>query len=814
MTDTTRVRFWVQGVSCASCVQRVESALGQIDGIRDVVVNFASQAVRFDAETDAAIGPAISKLNDLGYPAKTQTIKISVTSMSCASCVGRVEKILNALPGVTNISVSLTAETARVTFLEGVVQTKEILSACASGGYPGSLVTEKSIDQIQQGKLTEQNASIRNAYIASLLTLPVLLLEMGGHISPILRDFVHKTIGHQNSWLIQFLFTTMVLFWPGRVFFKKGFPSLFRLQPDMNSLVAVGTTSAYCFSIAVMLFPSHFAEVERAVYFESAAVIVSLVLVGRYLEARSKGKTGQAIAKLVGLKAKTATILDQEKHVEVDISTLQVGDLIFGRPGERLAADGEVVSGESFIDESMLTGEPIPVSKKVGDIVIGGTVNGNGALVYRATRVGSDTTLSQVIRMVEDAQSAKLPIQEIVDKITFWFVPAILVLAILTFCSWVLLGSEQSLTRAVVASVSVLIIACPCAMGLATPVSIIVGTGKAAEHGVLFRRGDALQKLSSATIVAMDKTGTITEGRPMLTDFILADGFERQEVLAAVASVENYSDHPIARAVTNAATAEGLKLSEATSFESLTGYGVRATIGDKEILVCGDKLLIKEGIAFENLLEAERNIAIGGKTAFFAAIDGKVAAVIGVSDPIKKTSKQAISRLKNLGLKVVMITGDKDETAQEVARQVGVDGVISGVLPEGKVNALKDLQKTGEIVFVGDGINDSPALAFADVGIAIGTGTDVAIESADVVLMNGDPLGVASAVVLSRKTMKNIKQNLVWAFGYNIILIPVAAGALYPMFDVLLSPMLAAGAMALSSIFVLTNALRLRYVSI
>ncbi|MGF6862139.1 heavy metal translocating P-type ATPase [Rhodobacteraceae bacterium MBR-64] len=517
----------------------------------------------------------------------------------------------------------------------------------------------------------------------------------------------------------------------------------------------------------------------------------------------------------MGLQARTARVIRDGEAEDLDIDDILVGDILLVRPGERIALDGEVLSGEAYVDESMITGEPVPVAKAEGDAVTGGTVNGAGSLHIRATRVGADTTLAQIIRMVEQAQGAKLPIQGLVDRITLWFVPVVMAVAALTVAIWLAVGPDPAVTLALVAGVSVLIIACrcpcPCAMGLATLTSIMVGTGRATDMGVLFRKGDALQALASVDVVALDKTGTVTEGRPEMTDLVLADGFGRAEVLSLVAAVEGQSEHPVAEAITRAAQAEGAARAEVVQFESVTGYGVQARVAGHDVLVGADRLMAREGLNPGNLVTPEAELAARGRTALYAAIDGRVAAVIAVADPVKSASAEAIRALHAAGLCVAMITGDKRETAEAIAREVGIDTVIAGVLPDGKVAALDELRKNGSrVAFVGDGINDAPALAHADVGIAIGTGTDVAIESAVVVLMSGDLRGVVNAVQVSRHTMRNIRQNLFWVFGYNTALIPVAAGVLYPAFGLLLSPVLAAGAMATSSVFVLSNALRLR----
>ncbi len=549
------------------------------------------------------------------------------------------------------------------------------------------------------------------------------------------------------------------------------------------------------------------------VYFEAAAVIVVLILFGRLLEARAKGRTGQAIRKLAGLKARTARVKQGNAFVETPVENIAVGDILQVRPGEKIATDGEVLTGLSYVDESMISGEPIPLEKTTGAPVVGGTVNGQGALEYRATKVGSDTVLAQIIRMVEDAQGAKLPVQGLVDRITFYFVPVVMATAVLTILVWLMFGPSPALGFSLVAGVSVLIIACPCAMGLATPTSIMVGTGRAAELGVLFRKGDALQLLEQTTVVAVDKTGTLTKGRPELTDLRVAEGFKDDDVLRLVAALEDRSEHPIARAIVRAARERDLDLPEVSDFQSLTGFGVKAKVEGWDVLVGADRLMTREDIDLGAMADFAGQFGASGKTPLFVAIDGIAAAAIAVSDPIKETTPAALAALHGLGLKVVMITGDNEVTARAIAGQLGIKETIAGVLPDGKVEALGNLkQNSGKLAFIGDGINDAPALAAADVGVAIGTGTDIAIEAADVVLMSGDLFGVAAAFDVSQRTMRNIRQNLFWAFGYNVILIPVAAGVFYPFAGIQLSPMLAAGAMALSSTFVLTNALRLRWI--
>lgn len=811
MTTENELKLSLQGLSCASCVGRAEKALGAMDGVTVASVNLALETavVHFSGPVDAK--GAVATLEQAGYPARIQTMTMHIQSMSCASCVGRVDKALAAVPGVLDANVNLASETATVSYVEGQVGISELLRAATQAGYPARLKDRAAPEDMGERKAAEAENLARRTLFAAALALPVFVLEMGGHAVPTFHHWIAQTIGQQTSWLIQFILTTIVLIGPGRQFYQKGYPALMRGAPDMNSLVALGTSAAYVFSVVATFAPALLPQGTRAVYYEAAAVIVVLILLGRFLEARAKGRTGEAIRKLLRLQVKTAHVVRDDEAVEIDVDQILVGDVVLVRPGDRIAVDGVVTQGSSYVDESMISGEPVPAAKFENASVTGGTVNGTGSLRFRATRVGADTTLAQIIRMVEEAQGAKLPIQGLVDRITLWFVPVVMALAALTVLVWLVFGPEPALSYALVAGVAVLIIACPCAMGLATPTSIMVGTGRAAELGVLFRKGDALQGLQGVDVVALDKTGTLTQGRPELTDVFLADGYSRDEVLALVAAVERDSEHPIAQAIVRAAKNEGIPLVEISDFSSVTGMGVRATANGRSVLIGADRLMAQKGIELGNLNAVGDELATAGKTPIYAAVDGRIAAVLAVSDPIKPATRMAIKRLHALGLGVAMITGDNRKTAQSIADEIGIDHVVAEVLPEGKVAALKELRAGGkQIAFVGDGINDAPALAYADVGIAIGTGTDVAIEAADVVLMSGDLRGVVNAFDVSARTMRNIRQNLFWAFSYNSALIPVAAGALYPAFGILLSPVLAAGAMALSSVFVLSNALRLR----
>ena len=709
-------------------------------------------------------------------------------------------------------AVNFATGRATAHLVAGAASASDLEETVALLGYTARPITpEAGPDTQGDPREREAQGLARAVLLAGLLTAPVVVLEMGGFLYPPLQALIDARIGTQTSWVIQFALTTIVLFGPGLRFFRKGLPALWRLAPDMNALVALGTGAAWAYSVVATFAPALLPAGTRHVYFEAAAVITTLILVGRYLEAGAKGRTGQAIRRLMGLQARSARVLRDGEAVEVPIDEVRVGDLILVRPGEKIAVDGVVTEGASFVDEAMITGEPMPVAKGAGDRVVGATINTSGAFTFRATGVGADTVLAQIVEMVQRAQGAKLPIQAMVDRVTAWFVPAVMGVAAVTFLAWLILGPAPALTFALVAAVTVLIIACPCAMGLATPTSIMVGIGRGADLGVLFRNGDALQTLRAADIVALDKTGTLTRGRPDLTDLVPADGFHRAGVLALVAAVEQHSEHPVAAAIVAAAGSEGVAMPEPDGFESLSGLGVRATVAGRDVAVGADRFMGRLGFDISALgAEAER-LGQQAKTPLYAAIDGRLAAVLAVADPMKPDTAPAVEALHALGLRVVMITGDNRHTADAIARQLGIDEVVAEVMPDGKVSALERLRSGGhKLVFVGDGINDAPALATADVGIAIGTGTDVAIESADVVLMSGDLRGVANAIALSRATMRNIRQNLFWAFAYNAALIPVAAGALYPAFGLLLSPMLAAGAMAVSSVFVVSNALRLK----
>lgn len=803
----------IEGMSCASCAARIEKALKKIPEVLEANVNLSTEKAYITAVSSLQQQVLVKAIQKAGFDVKADQLELSIEGMTCASCVARVEKALNKVEGVTAASVNLATETAQVSGSN--LNIANLIQAVKKAGYEAQLKTAKvnfTEQQNFQQKKAEETASLyRDLWIALALALPVFILEMGSHLLPSFHHFVVHNIGTQNSWYIQFVLTTLVLLFPGRRFYQHGIPALLRLAPDMNSLVTVGTLAAYLFSVIATFFPFLLPQATVHVYFEAAAVIIALILLGRYLEARAKGKTSQAIQYLIGLQPKTARVLQDGQWLDLPISEVQQDMIIEIRPGEKVAVDGVVTSGHSYVDEAMVTGEPVPVAKNTDDRVVGGTINQNGTLQIRATAVGEDSVLAQIIKMVEQAQGAKLPIQAAVDKVTLWFVPAVMGLALLTFMVWFLFGPEPQLSYALVNAVAVLIIACPCAMGLATPTSIMVGTGRAAEMGILFRKGEALQLLQQTKVVAVDKTGTLTEGKPVMTDFQVLEGFNKQQVLQLIASVEAKSEHPIAYAIVQAAKEQQIELIEVSKFDSITGAGIKAQINNQDIQIGAERLMQQLGLNTEHFAGIASKLGQEGKTPLYAALDGKLAAIIAVADPIKDTSFKAIEELHRQGLKVAMITGDNPHTANAVAQQLKIDHVIAEVLPHEKVDAVKMLQKEhGIVTFVGDGINDAPALAQSDVGMAIGTGTDVAIEAADVVLMSGNMQHVATGIGISQATIKNIRQNLFWAFVYNIALIPIAAGILYPFFGILLSPMFAAGAMALSSVFVVSNALRLK----
>jgi Cu+-exporting ATPase len=812
LADHAPVSVRIGGMSCASCVGRLEKAIRAVPGVASASVSLATERadVVFDGVPD--VSALVQAVEGSGYEARTETIELTVEGMTCASCVSRIEKALRRVPGVVSASVNLATGKASVRAVSGAGQAAGLAAAVERAGYTAQLMGTPDVrDREAEARVRELHSLTRSFLTAALLSLPVLILEMGFHLVPAVHMFVADRLGIQQSWYVQFAFGTLVLFWPGLRFFRKGVPALLRAGPDMNSLVALGTAAAWGYSVVATFAPSVLPAGTANVYYEAASVIVTLILLGRMLEARAKGRTSEAIRRLLGLQAKTARVQRGGESIEVPLDQVLVSDIILVRPGEKIPVDGDVVEGSSYVDESMITGEPLPVAKSAGAVVVGGTINKSGAFSFRATKVGADTVLAQIIRMVEAAQGAKLPIQALVDKVTGWFVPAVMAIAAATFVIWLAFGPEPALAFALVNAVAVLIIACPCAMGLATPTSIMVATGRAAEMGLIFRKGEALQTLRSASTIALDKTGTLTKGRPELTDLVTANGFERDEILRLIAAVESRSEHPIAEAIVEAAKHSGVEIRTPEAFEATPGFGVSGKVDGRIVEIGADRLMTRLGLDISTFADAAARLAEDGKSPLYAAIDGRLAAIIAVADSIKPTTPEAVHAFHALGLRIAMITGDNRRTAEAIARRLGIDEVVAEVLPGGKVEAVKRLRQGGRtIAFVGDGINDAPALAEADVGIAIGTGTDIAIESAEVVLMSGDLTGVPNAIALSRATLRNIKQNLFWAFAYNVALVPVAAGVLFPAYGILLSPILAAGAMALSSVFVLSNALRLK----
>ena len=804
----------VEGMTCASCVMRVERALKKVDGVTDASVNLATEKASVSYNPEKVGVPALlGAVRERGYTPVTAQASLSVSGMTCANCVGRVERALKKTDGVLDASVNLATEKATVNYLPDGTSPGQLKAAVQNAGYevredtPGQdrADTEQGA---REGELRKLKTSL---IVAAIFTAPLILLVMLPMLVPGLENRLMGLIPVQTLFYLSFALATVVQFGPGRRFYRSGWPALRHGSPDMNSLVMLGTSAAYGYSVVATFLPQLLPAGTVHVYYEASAAIVTLILLGKYLEARAKGRTGEAIKKLIGLQPKTARIERAGEWLELPVGEVVPGDVVRVHPGEKIPVDGRVRSGSSYVDASMITGEPVPVQKSEGDEVVGGTLNKTGAFRFTATKVGADTVLAQIVKMVEDAQGSKVPIQALADRVVGVFVPVVIGIAVLTFGVWLAFGPQPALTFALVNAVAVLIIACPCAMGLATPTSIMVGTGKGAELGILFRNGGALQSLQETHVIALDKTGTLTKGQPELTDFTVQPGFDKRKVLALIAATEENSEHPIAEAIVQAAKADGLTLPTPEAFDAVPGYGVEARVNGKRVQVGADRYMTRLGLDTAPFANETGRLADEGKSPLYAAVDGKLAAVIAVADPLKDSSPAAIQALHRLGLRVALITGDNQRTANAIARQLGIDEVLAEVLPDGKVDAVKRLQtENRKVAFVGDGINDAPALAQADVGLAVGTGTDVAIEAADVVLMAGDLRGIPNALALSKSTITNIKQNLFWAFFYNIILIPVAAGVLFPAFGVLLSPIFAAAAMAVSSVFVLTNALRLR----
>ncbi len=762
---------------------------------------------------DPALSPtsaAPASSSPVALPAEFETTVIGISGMTCAACASRIERVLRRVEGVTAAAVSLAAGQAVVTFQPGMTDLPALHAAIEKAGYGViPLTTTEDESSAEDATILEQCRLGREALVAGLLALPLFALEMLPMLIPALHH-ARLAVVDEETWRgISLLLATLVQFGPGWRFYRAGWAAARVWSPDMNTLVMLGTTAAYGYSVAVMCFPASFPVGTAHMYFEASATVVAVVLIGRYFEARARGRTGAAIRHLLALQPKTAQVVRGGQTFELPVALIRPGDEVVVRPGERIPVDGTVVEGASFVDESMLTGEPLPVSKVVGAEVVGGTVNGHGYLVVRASRVGAETVLQGIVRLVQAAQGSKPPIHDVADRVVRWFVPVVLGVALVTFGFW---WWQATFELALVNAVSVLIIACPCAMGLATPTSVLVSTGKAAQLGLLFRKGSALQMLDELRVVVFDKTGTLTAGRPRLADMHGCDlppEVSENDLLSWLAAVEKPSEHPIAEAIVAAAEARGLPLPTPTDFTALPGQGVMATVAGHHVAVGTDRLMAHLSVPTEVVAPVVAELARAGKTPVYVALDGRLAAVLAVADEVKPTSAAAVAHLRAQGLEVVLVTGDHPATAQAVAARLGIDEVYAGVRPADKADIVQMLRQRGRLAFVGDGINDAPALAVADVGIALGTGTDVAIEAADVILMSGDPVGVLHARDLARATMRNIRQNLFWAFAYNVVLIPVAAGVLYPVLGLRLSPIAAGAAMGLSSLFVLTNALRL-----
>ncbi len=804
------IQIGVNGMSCAACVGRVERVLGKLPGVESASVNLATEraSVSYDP-TRVAIPDLLAAIDEAGYQPAHGRLELRVGGMSCASCVGRVERALQQQSGVLQASVNLATEKATIDYLADVVSPAQLRAAIVDAGYEVVDVGSASADS-EDPQAREQAEVERMLWICAAFTLPVVMIAMAPMMIPGL-DKVMTGLLPLSAWhWLELLLATPVQFYAGRRFYRQGWAELRHLSPGMNSLVMMGSSAAYFYSVVAVVAPGLFPAGTAHLYFEASAVIISLILLGKYLETRARGRTSAAIQRLMQLQPGTARVMRDGQPVEIRIEDVVPGDLVQVRPGERLAVDGEITEGHSFVDESMISGEPIPLEKQPGDEVVGGTINKTGAFVFRASRVGSDTVLARIIQLVEQAQSGKPHIQQVADRIAGIFVPVIMAVALVTFALWLWLGPVPTLNYAFVAAVSVLVIACPCAMGLATPTAIMVSTGKGAEMGTLFRQGTALEVLAQIDTVVLDKTGTLTLGKPQLTDFEVIFGDE-DSTLAMIAAVESSSEHPIAEAIVEAARARNLELPAVNGFEAIPGFGLQASIGQQRINIGADRLMRRLDIDLSTVTQAAERLADQGKSPLYVAIDGKLAAWLAVADPLKPGSKAAIAALRELGMQVAMLTGDNQRTAQAIGQDVGIERILAEVLPEQKSKEIERLQAEGaRVAFVGDGINDAPALAQADVGIAIGTGTDIAIESADVILMSGELGGIVNAVKLSRRTLRTIRMNFFWAYAYNAALVPVAAGVLFPWLGILLSPMLAAAAMSVSSLFVVTNSLRLR----
>jgi len=808
-----KTHIHITGMTCTTCAATIQKGLAETPGVEEAKVSFASEkaSVEYDP-TKVDLAEIKNTISQIGYGVATKKSIFPVGGMTCAACIARVEKALLSVPGVISASVNLASEKATVEYTEGT-DIADLRQAVKEAGYTLGSEAETLEDVTTAAK--RETRTVRNRLIlATALAVPIFALMW-------LPDFAGKVY-------LLWALATPVQFWAGWRFYRGAWGALRHRTADMNTLIAVGTSAAYFYSVVAILFPGLFVAAGRGadVYFDTAAMIIALILLGRFLEARARGQTSEAIKKLVGLQPKTALVIRDGEETEIPVEDVQVGDLILVRPGERVPVDGIIRQGYSSIDESMITGESIPVEKKVGDEVISATINKTGSFQFEATKVGKDTTLARIIRLVDEAQGSKAPVQRLADVIASYFVPIVIGIAIITFIIWYFVGPAPALTFALLNFVAVLIIACPCALGLATPTAIMVGTGKGAENGVLIRSAEALERSHKIRTVLLDKTGTLTQGEPEVTDVIASPSSSQQEVLRLAASAERGSEHPLGEAIVKASSEKKLELFPASDFTAIPGHGVEAAVGKKKLLLGNLKLIKDRGLSLNRLEEEANRLWEEGKTVMFLALDSQVVGIIAVADTLKPNAKEALEEMHKMGVETVMLTGDNQRTAEAIAREAGVDRVRAEVLPEHKAQEVKKLQDEGKVVaMVGDGINDAPALAQADIGIAIGTGTDVAMETGDVTLISGDLGGIVTAISLSKHTMRTIKQNLFWAFAYNTALIPVAAGVLYLVFGQtgvptglhfvlgdygFLNPILAAAAMAASSLTVVSNSLRLR----
>ena len=804
-----KVSMKIEGMSCSACANRIERIVNKLDGVEKGAVNFAAETLALEYDESAVeLGQVEAAIEKAGFKVK-KNIKdytFKVEGMTCSACANRVERVTQKIEGVELAVVNFATEKLTIKLDADVASYGQVKAAVEKAGF--QLVSEEDTIKGEEKKHDEASKLLIRFIISLIFAVPLLIISMGHMVGMPLPHLIDPMMNPFNFGIVQLILTLPVVM-AGYKFYQVGIKNLIQLSPNMDSLIAIGTLTAFFYSVfGIYKITQGDASYAMHLYFESAAVILTLITLGKYLEAVSKGKTSQAIKALMGLAPKTATIERNGRELEVPIEEVVVGDLVLVKPGEKLPVDGEVIEGSTAIDESMLTGESIPVEKTVGSVVIGASINKTGFIKYKATKVGRDTALSQIVKLVEDAQGSKAPIAKMADIISAYFVPIVIGLAILSSVAWLLAGETGVFALSIF--ISVLVIACPCALGLATPTAIMVGTGKGAEYGVLIKGGEALETTHKLSTLIFDKTGTITEGKPKVTD-IVTTNLSEEQLLIYAASAEKGSEHPLGEAIVRAAIDRGYQLCELQSFNAIPGHGIEVGIQGKQMLLGNKKLMIEKTIDVSSLSETSDQLAYDGKTPMYMAIDGQLAGIIAVADTVKESSKKAIETLHQMGIKVAMITGDNQKTADAIARQVGIDLVLAEVLPADKANEVKKLQETGvKVGMVGDGINDAPALAQADIGIAIGSGTDVAIESADIVLMKSDLMDVSTAIKLSKATIRNIKENLFWAFAYNVLGIPVAMGLLHLFGGPLLNPMIAAAAMSLSSVSVLLNALRLR----